>query len=249
VGALAHYFEEERLSTTQISLVREHTEAIRPPRALWVPFELDRPLGQPNDSEFQMRVLRACLGLLDADSGPVLEDYPEGIPSDAVNEEIVGLSCPIDLPSVPLSDSDLAQSLLQEIGQVAPWYDLAVNQRQRTTVGISELDIVDAARFLADFIENPSSSSPRPEVDTGQMLKFACEDLKVFYSEAMSAQPGMSSSLAVENWLWNETVLGKLFWKFREENVDHPDPYTRYLTQRGLIPDRQIQFKGAPVFE
>jgi hypothetical protein len=58
-------------------------------------------------------------------------------------------------------------------------------------VGISELDIVDAARFLADFIENPSSSSPRPEVDTGQMLKFACEDLKAFYSEAMSAQPGM----------------------------------------------------------
>lgn len=70
MGALAHYFEEEGLSTTQISLVREHTEAIRPPRALWVPFELGRPLGQPNDSEFQMRVLRACLGLLDADSGP-----------------------------------------------------------------------------------------------------------------------------------------------------------------------------------
>ena len=53
----------------------------------------------------------------------------------------------------------------------------------------------------------------------------------------------------VENWLWNETVLGKMLWKFREEHVDHSDSYTRYLAQRGLIPDRQIQLKQAPVFE
>lgn len=91
--------------------------------------------------------------------------------------------------------------------------------------------------------------SPRRDVDVGPMLKFVCEDLKAFYSEAMSAQPGMSSSISVENWLWNETVLGKLIWEFREEHVDHPDPYVRYLAQRGLIPDRQIQLKGAPVFD
>ena len=54
--------------------------------------------------------------------------------------------------------------------------------------------------------------------------------------------------MAVESWLWSETVLGKLLWKFREENLDHPDAYTRYLAQRSLIPDRQIQLQGAPVF-
>ncbi len=58
------------------------------------------------------------------------------------------------------------------------------------------------------------------------MLKFACEDLKAFYSEAMSAQPGMSTSLSLENWLWNETVLGKLLCKFREGNLGNPDAYT-----------------------
>ena len=249
MGALAHYFEQEGLGTTQISLVREHSEAIKPPRALWVPFELGRPLGQPNDAQFQKRVLRACLGLLESDSGPVLEDYLEDIPPDAANDDITGMFCPIDLPPLPSNDSELTQSLLQEIGQIAPWYELAVNKRHRTTVGISELDILDAGRFLIDFIEDPSSLSPRPEVEIGPMLKFACEDLKAFYSEAISAQPGMSSSLMVENWLWNETVLGKILWKFRKEHVDHPDDYTRYLARRSLIPDRQIQFKGAPVFE
>ena len=189
-------------------------------------------------------MLRACLGLLEADSGPVLEDYLEDIPADTAPVDFTGMSCPIDLPSLPSTDSELTQSLIQEIEQIAPWYDLAVGQRNRTTVGISELDILDAGRFLIDFIEDPSSSSPRPEVEVGPMLKYACEDLKAFYSEAASAQPGMSSSLSVENWLWNETVLGKVLWNFREEHVNHPDSYVGYLAQRGLIPDRQIQFKG-----
>ena len=228
--------------------MREHSEAIKPPRALWVPFELGRPLGQPNDVEFQQRVLRACLGLLEANSGPVLEDYPEDVPADAAGGDMTGMSCQIELPQPPSNESELTRSLLQEIGQIMPWYELAVNQRHRTTVGISELDIADAARFLIDFIEDSSTPSPRPEVEVGPMLKFACEDLKAFYSEAMSAQPGMSTSMAVESWLWSETVLGKLLWKFREENLDHPDAYTRYLAQRSLIPDRQIQLQGAPVF-
>jgi hypothetical protein len=205
-------------------------------------------LGQPNDVEFQQRVLRACLGLLEASSGPVLEDYPEDVPADADSGDMIGMSCQIELPQPPSNESQLTRSLLQEIGQIMPWYELAVNQRHRTTVGISELDIADAARFLIDFIEDSSTPSPRPEVEVGPMLKFACEDLKAFYSEAMSAQPGMSTSMAVESWLWDETVLGKLLWKFREENLDHPDAYTRYLAQRSLIPDRQIQLQGAPVF-
>ncbi len=228
--------------------MREHSEAIKPPRALWVPFELGRPLGQPNDVEFQQRVLRACLGLLEANSGPVLEDYPEDVPTDADSGDMIGMSCQIELPQPPSNESELTRSLLQEIEQIMPWYELAVNQRHRTTVGISELDIADAARFLIDFMEDASIPSPRPEVEIGPMLKFACEDLKAFYSEAMSAQPGMSTSMAVESWLWSETVLGKLLWKFREENLDHPDAYTRYLAQRSLIPDRQIQLQGAPVF-
>ena len=229
-------------------MVREHTAAIKPPRALWVPYELGRPLGLPNDPDFQKRVLRACLGLLDADSGPVLEDYPEELPDDAAGGEMFGMSCPIDLPAPPTDGSELTQSLLQEIGQITPWYELAVNQRRRTTVGISGLEIQDAARLLTDFIENSDTSSPRPEIEIGSMLKFVCEDLKAFYSEAMSAQPGMSSSLAVENWLFNETALGKILWKFREEHTNDTDSYTKYLARRSLIPDRQVQSKGAPVF-
>ena len=61
VGGLAHYFEDEGLSTTQISLIRVHTERIQPPRALWVPFDLGRPIGAPDNPDFQTRVVRAAL--------------------------------------------------------------------------------------------------------------------------------------------------------------------------------------------
>ena len=49
------------ITNHQISLIRVHTETIKPPRALWVPIDLGRPLGTPNDSAFQKRVLVSAL--------------------------------------------------------------------------------------------------------------------------------------------------------------------------------------------
>ena len=83
MGGLAHYLEEEGLATTQISLIRKHTEIIKPPRALWVSFELGRPFGKPNDSDFQSRVLSAALDLLrDKQTENPNPDYP---PADTLN--------------------------------------------------------------------------------------------------------------------------------------------------------------------
>ncbi|MDE2685483.1 MAG: hypothetical protein OXI54_15240 [Chloroflexota bacterium] len=229
-------------------MIREHTDAIKPPRALWVPFELGRPLGVPNDPAFQNRALRACLELLDAESGPVLKDYPEDVPAELGSVDFTGMSCPIDLPQPSSNGYGFAQDLLLEIQQVAPWYDLAVSQRGRTTVGISDLDMEQAGRFLAGYIEDEATPAPRGDLTTGRLLKFVCEDLKAYYSEAASAQPGMSASIAVEHWLFNETVLGKLLWQLRNTRTEHEDDETRYFARRSLIPDRQIQYKGATVY-
>ena len=101
MGALAHYLEDEGLPTTQISLIREHTEKIKPPRALWVPFELGRPLGAPGDAAFQTRVLRRVLSLLEASSGPVLEDFSEEAP--VAIESPTAVVCPVNFPA-PVKD-------------------------------------------------------------------------------------------------------------------------------------------------
>ncbi len=211
-------------------------------------FELGRPLGVPNDPAFQTRVLRAALALMDAEAGPVLEDYPEDVPPELAGVDFTGMSCPIDLPQPSSVEHGIVEDLLQEIQQVAPWYDLAVSQRGRTTVGISELNMERAGRFLAGYIVDETTPAPRSDLTAGRLLKFVCEDLKAYYSEAASAQPGMSASIAVEHWLFNETVLGGLLWQLRDTRTEHEDDETRYFARRSLIPDRQIQYKGARVY-
>ena len=230
-------------------MIREHTVAIKPPRALWVSFELGRPLGVPNDPAFQTRVLRAALELTDAESGPVLEDYPEDVPPELAGVDFTGMSCPIDLPQPSPVEHGSAEDLLPEIQQVAPWYDLAVSQRGRTTVGISNLDIQQAGRFLAGHLDDEATPAPRGDLTTSRLLKLVCEDLKAYYSEAASAQPGMSASIAVEHWLFNETVLGKLLWQLRNTRTEHEDDETRYFARRSLIPDRQVQYRGAKAYD
>ena len=54
---------------------------MQPPRALWVPFPLGRPLGKPGDAPFQQGVIQAALDLLHRQVGPVLEDYPHDAPT------------------------------------------------------------------------------------------------------------------------------------------------------------------------
>src|SRR5207253_1321820 len=75
VGVVARRLEEAGLVTVGISLVREHTEKLKPPRALWVPFPFGLPLGHPDDLVEQRAVLDAALALLDEPEVPVLRDY------------------------------------------------------------------------------------------------------------------------------------------------------------------------------
>src|SRR2546423_3043307 len=63
------------LTTVGISLIREHTEKLKPPRALWVPFPFGLPLGHPGDVAEQRAVLDAALTLLDEPETPVLRDF------------------------------------------------------------------------------------------------------------------------------------------------------------------------------
>ena len=58
-------FESIDISTVQISLLREHTEKVRPPRALFCPFPFGLALGKPNNPAFQHRVLAHTFALLE----------------------------------------------------------------------------------------------------------------------------------------------------------------------------------------
>jgi len=234
VGALGHFLEEEGIPTTQISLVREHTAVINPPRALWVPFILGRPFGVPNDAAFQRRVLLAVLGLLEAKSGPVLEEYAEDAPRPP-DQEMEGFACPFSLGRSP-EDDGLAAALQREIAELVPWHELAQRVRGRTTAGLSGLVAESAARFVTDFIADPSVPAYREGLTPVAALRLVCHDLKAYYLEAAAAQPGARAALEAERWFWREAVLAQVFFELRKACLSSEDEALRRFGAKNLVP-------------
>jgi hypothetical protein len=230
------------LSTTQISLIREHTEIINPPRALWVPFELGRPLGAPNDPAFQSKVLISALRLLEASIGPVLEEFEEDAP---FSENQPGpLACPVSFVRVHEGGDPTEQMLSafkEEAAQMLAWYDLSVKQQGRTTVGATGLEPQEVAEFLADFVQGRRESNPVEGVSLDGALRMAAEDLKAYYLEAVIAQPGQSTdSAALVNWFWSETAAAKVINAVREICLGISDKKLQLLGKLLLVPRNQL---------
>lgn len=75
VGLIQRAIEYAGITTVSISLLREITEQIRPPRALFVPFPLGHPLGEADNPGLQTRIMRAAFALLSRTDVPVLETF------------------------------------------------------------------------------------------------------------------------------------------------------------------------------
>ena len=75
VGLIQRAIESQGITTVSVSLLREITEKIRPPRALFVPYPLGYPLGAPYDTMLQTRIMRAAFTLLTRNDCPVLETF------------------------------------------------------------------------------------------------------------------------------------------------------------------------------
>lgn len=234
MGALGRWFEEEGIATTQISLVREHTEAIRPPRTLWVPFILGRPLGAPGDAAFQRRVLLAALRLLEAQSGPVLEDYPEEAPAGGAGD-IEGLACPVSF-SRAVREDGIAGAVQREVAELAPWHEMARIKRGRTTATLSGLTPQAAARYITDVIANPDLPGYRADLTAALSLRLVTQDIRAYYQEAVATQPGARAALEAREWFWRETAAGQAFLQLRDACLRSRDETVRRFGARSLVP-------------
>lgn len=239
VGVLAHYFEEEGIPTTQISLIRDHTERLRPPRALWVPFELGRPFGEPLDPEFQQRVIREALSLFDAPSGPLLVDFPDEAPGASVPDGGAGWACPLPRPARE-GATDAVAAFRREFDGMLNWYALGLEKRGRTTVGVSRMKPDELVRFISAF-----AGPTTPEVPDGSpalAFKHAMEDLKTLYGEAALAKPAAKKPNGSElaGWFWNETHAGALLRELHTKLLCHEDAQLRMVAEIIMVPEEQL---------
>lgn len=241
MGVLGHFLENAGLPTTQISLIREHTQTIRPPRALWVPFDLGRPLGEPQNAPLQHRVMLAALKLLESPEGPVLEDFPdEGLPeSEDGDQEPAVLACPISFRKHPegMSEPEMHISAFrQEVAEFRNWYDLNLQKTKRTAV--VRFDPGSVCELLCTYASGGSIENRTKGMSPGAAIRIAAQDLKAFYFEALMARPGAKpvDGKAFQRWFWNETAAADLLRGIQKKCLEETDLSLKMTGKMLLIP-------------
>jgi len=198
VCALGHKLEAKGFSTVALAAVRAQAEKTRPPRALWTAAPLGRPVGEPDDALFQLRVLRHALSLLERPDGPViLEDFPEDPP---------GL---IDTPGWIPPRTVATQSFAAELASLLPLWHTARNRFGRTSVGLSFLKPAAWPAFTADVLAGNLPVTP-PLDTTALSVRHLCDDIKALYGEAAQAVGPKPSPMQVDTWFWRHTAAGDL---------------------------------------
>jgi hypothetical protein len=80
VGLIQSAIEKAGIPTVSVTLLREITEQVRPPRALAVNRPLGYPLGAPHDAALQKRIVMAALELLlRSVQEPMIENFSDKI--------------------------------------------------------------------------------------------------------------------------------------------------------------------------
>lgn len=199
--------------TTSISLIREHTQKVKPPRALFVPFPFGHPLGEANDPELQTRVMRGAFALLERTAGPVLDDYPEEVPT----AEDINL---VQASGVP--QPDISEDVAFEVSALRPYYEQWVTANAgRTAVGVTRVDqrrFRGLVRLLEAYAQGRESDVPErnKDVPLPQFVRWAADDLKAFYMEARLQQKPAASYQELNEWFWSQTALSNLLRAVRD---------------------------------
>jgi hypothetical protein len=243
VSALGHYLEEEGIATVAISLIRPQTENTKPPRALWVPFELGRPFGPPNEPAFQRRVILAALQLLEREKGPVvIEDFPDDDPRAQPDPAWR----PPDVPTATTAGAgeELATRLEEEISLLQGTHEGWVAQHGHTAFGLSGLSLVDCGRYVADWVRGKAPPSPRDGFSAILILRFAVDDLKAYYLEAAAAGSSKPSSRQLGDWLWNDTAAGAAIIALRAMGLASEDERMKAVLGNFMVPAVRVAMMG-----
>jgi hypothetical protein len=243
VSALGHYLEEEGIATVPISLIRPQTENTKPPRALWVPFELGRPFGPPSDPAFQKRVILAALRLLEREDGPVLiEDFPDDDPRAQPDP---AWHAPFMPASIGTGDAhSLAARLEAELLLLQGAHQRWVREHRRSTMGLSGFSIAEAGHYVADWLRGEAPASPREGFSAPLLLRLAVDDVKAYCLEAGAAGAAKPSSRQLGDWFWNDTATGAALHALRASLLTSEDERLKLIAGNFMVPAARVRSQG-----
>jgi hypothetical protein len=221
--------EERGFSTVALASVRAQAEKTRPPRALWTPAMLGRPLGEPGDPPFQLRILRAALALLQRTDGPViLDDFPDDPPGWADN--------PLWTPPTTTPPTTTAPyAFSTELAALLPLWQAAQARFGRTSVGLSHQSPEAWPAFTNAVLAGDLPTVPALDT-TALALRFLCDDIKALYGEAAQAVGPAPSAGQVDAWFWRQTAAGATLRALRQVAINSPNNALRTVGGRFFVP-------------
>ncbi|MCP4753787.1 MAG: hypothetical protein GY866_23125 [Proteobacteria bacterium] len=213
---------------------------MKPPRFLAVPFELGRPFGAPNQPEFQTRVLRAALQLLERqDAPPILERFLEDSPETGEEAE-TAWSCPVSFAPKQKAGSTRMNSVLSEIEQLKPWHEVYSRKRGRSAHFVSGLDLPGIVRFFDELADGNPAPETGSEIPLPELIRLSIDDLRTWYGEAAEGRPGRKSFQKINEWFWTETAAAHLIAAAALALENHEDHFVRIIVERAMV---QRQYK------
>jgi hypothetical protein len=233
VCALAHKLEAQGFSTVALASVRAQAEKTRPPRALWHAGPLGRPLAEPEDPAFQLRVIRAALALLERQDGPViLEDFLDDPPGLTANPDWVA---PPTMPATGRTGAEWRTAFTTELAEILPLWRAAQVRFGRTSTGLS-FQLPEAwPVFAAEVLEGGLPILPQLDT-TALAVRFLCDDIKALYGEAAQAVGPQPSAMQVDTWFWQHTVAGGLLQALRRVAMESQNNALKTVGGRFFVP-------------
>jgi len=210
VSTLAHVFEAAGLATVALGSQRRQIEQTAPPRGLWCDFPLGRPLGKPNDPEFQHRVLHKALGLLDA-TEPVFAHFDEAIVDDG--DEVVACTLP------PRHDPSLHPAIDEARG-IRQAYDRAV-ERNGNRVGAQRVVGADQVPEAIESLIKVAEGTEWRRAGIPGIPARVVQDIRGYYETASLGladhAPGAWSGA---RWFYDNTEAGQVVLAARQAMAD-----------------------------
>ena len=223
---LARALEAEDVATTSISMVREHTEKIKPPRALFVPFPFGHALGRPDDPALQHRVLAAALALLGEPIGPVLRDFPDD--AEPSVEPPAPTQASAVTPAAGIPDDPVAETLGMMPHQ-AQWLGTSGGRTAFGLAGVPLARVGEVVRFLQAFVAGGDADLPERPRDRPLpgFIRYCADDLKALYFESRMAMKPTAGGDEIARWFWAETAVAQLLRRVRDRLDASDDPRSK----------------------
>ncbi len=202
--------EAAGIATVALGSIREQIYNTAPPRGLWCDFPLGRPLGKPNDPEFQHRVLAQALDLVESATEQIVTDFPEAIVDDV--DEVLSCSLP------PRFDSSIHPAIDEARG-IRAAYDRAGAASTRIGAGrvVSADDIPEA---IEAFIKI-GDGTPWKEAGVPGIPARVAQDIRGYYeAAAIELSDHSPSAWAGARWFLTQTEAGAVINRARDRMRD-----------------------------